>query len=724
MDNGINSLYEFGGFKFDPKKGKLWQNNELILLSPKAAELLSLLLERKGEFVEKEEIFETVWKDTFVEDGVLTQNIYTLRKALGNDEDGKPLIENKTRLGYRITVPISDATTLKQTDDETTRQQGSEKNQTEESKKFLSRFRIVMLSFALLAVFVLIGYLTFRPQITAFFRKPIESVKFTQITNTGEIADAALSNDGNLLAFVKSDKVFLKDVFSNKELPIDIPNVPSFSSLQFSSDGNFLYFRNNKSPWISAKILKVSRFGGDSQVVAEKAFASFSLSPDNKFLAYYARILPYPNPKLVIKNLETNVERDLYEAEGLLSICESCSPAWSPDGKKIIHVSQSWGNQPSQLIVLDTETGGQEPLKIPKFRRFEQAAWFPDGQSFTVSATEDGRFFHLFKVFYPNTDFQLLTNGLSSYKNTVISADGKKILALQTTEYSNIFTADAEKLTEQKPLTTGNSNNFGQNSLGWIDEQNILFSSQSEKDLVENLWAIDAEGRTKRQFTNETANYASSPHSNGKSVYFNVIRNGFAAINRANASGENQTAITNETDGGRRSPQISADGNWLYYIFRNKNRGKIMRRNLLDQKEEIFIENENVQCGYFLALSADGKFLACPNWQFLGSTDAGKYNSEIAVVSTENRDDIKHIRISNVSPNFRFSPDSKAIEFITALDSGTRIMRQGFDDPEPKPILDFPKESVFNFAWSKNGKQLSLAKGQQIRDAVLLTNFE
>ncbi|MEP6900792.1 MAG: winged helix-turn-helix domain-containing protein [Actinomycetota bacterium] len=79
----------------------------MILLSPKASELLKLLLERGGAFVSKEEIFETVWSDRFVEDGVLTQNIYTLRKVLGKDDDDSPLIENRTQLGYRITVPVS-----------------------------------------------------------------------------------------------------------------------------------------------------------------------------------------------------------------------------------------------------------------------------------------------------------------------------------------------------------------------------------------------------------------------------------------------------------------------------------------------------------------------------------------------------------------------------------------------------------------------------------------
>jgi DNA-binding winged helix-turn-helix (wHTH) protein len=106
MSIEINNLYSFGGFSFDGRTGKLSRDGKLVLLSPKASGLLKLLLERTGEFVGKDEIFETVWADTFVEDGVLTQNIYTLRKALGDDENGLPLIENKTRLGYRITVPV------------------------------------------------------------------------------------------------------------------------------------------------------------------------------------------------------------------------------------------------------------------------------------------------------------------------------------------------------------------------------------------------------------------------------------------------------------------------------------------------------------------------------------------------------------------------------------------------------------------------------------------
>lgn len=71
----------------------------------------------------------------------------------------------------------------------------------------------------------------------------------------------------------------------------------------------------------------------------------------------------------------------------------------------------------------------------------------------------------------------------------------------------------------------------------------------------------------------------------------------------------------------------------------------------------------------------------------------------------------------------RFSPDSKAVDFTANLESGIQIMRQGFDETEAKPILQMPKDFIFNFAWSKDGKKIALSRGHQLRDAVLLNGF-
>ncbi|MCB1025373.1 MAG: transcriptional regulator, partial [Acidobacteria bacterium] len=102
--NNINVLYSFGEFRFDTKTNILWQGSELIPLTPKALELLALLVRKEGAIVSKEEIFKTVWNGAFVEEGVLTQNVYILRQALGTDEGGNQLIENVPRRGYRLSV--------------------------------------------------------------------------------------------------------------------------------------------------------------------------------------------------------------------------------------------------------------------------------------------------------------------------------------------------------------------------------------------------------------------------------------------------------------------------------------------------------------------------------------------------------------------------------------------------------------------------------------------
>jgi len=66
--------------------------------------LLSVLVENRGEVVPKDELIGRVWADSFVEDAVLTQNIYLLRKTLKANGIGN-LIRNVPRRGYVFEPP-------------------------------------------------------------------------------------------------------------------------------------------------------------------------------------------------------------------------------------------------------------------------------------------------------------------------------------------------------------------------------------------------------------------------------------------------------------------------------------------------------------------------------------------------------------------------------------------------------------------------------------------
>ena len=80
-------LYEFGRFRLDPGQRLLLHEGRPVSLTPKAFELLTILLENSGLLLTKDELIRRLWPDSFVEEANLTVNISALRKALGDSEE-------------------------------------------------------------------------------------------------------------------------------------------------------------------------------------------------------------------------------------------------------------------------------------------------------------------------------------------------------------------------------------------------------------------------------------------------------------------------------------------------------------------------------------------------------------------------------------------------------------------------------------------------------------
>jgi len=98
---GISKL-EFGPFRLDAAKRVLWREGRIVPLPPKALDLLVALAEQRGDVVTKDELMKRVWPDTFVEEANLSVNVSALRKALGEQANGRPYIETVSRRGYRF----------------------------------------------------------------------------------------------------------------------------------------------------------------------------------------------------------------------------------------------------------------------------------------------------------------------------------------------------------------------------------------------------------------------------------------------------------------------------------------------------------------------------------------------------------------------------------------------------------------------------------------------
>ena len=106
MSKKVGRIYEFDHFRVDAEEGLLWRDGEVVPLTPKAFEMLLMLVENHGHVVKKEELMERIWPDTFVEEANLTNNISLLRKILQGEGGEQHYIKTVPRRGYRFVANV------------------------------------------------------------------------------------------------------------------------------------------------------------------------------------------------------------------------------------------------------------------------------------------------------------------------------------------------------------------------------------------------------------------------------------------------------------------------------------------------------------------------------------------------------------------------------------------------------------------------------------------
>lgn len=95
-------IYRFDRFVVDAQDFVVKRDDEAISLTPRAFDVLLLLLKNGGHVVEKRQLFDEVWKETFVSDNALTKVVKELRHALGDSAEEPRYIETIPKRGYRF----------------------------------------------------------------------------------------------------------------------------------------------------------------------------------------------------------------------------------------------------------------------------------------------------------------------------------------------------------------------------------------------------------------------------------------------------------------------------------------------------------------------------------------------------------------------------------------------------------------------------------------------
>jgi TolB-like protein/DNA-binding winged helix-turn-helix (wHTH) protein len=96
--------YDFGPFRFDSGAHVLYRDGKLLPL--KDADVLLVLVQQPGRIVTKDELLKQVWSDVVVEEGNLARHVSSVRRVLGDGEDGQRYIETIPKRGYRFVAPV------------------------------------------------------------------------------------------------------------------------------------------------------------------------------------------------------------------------------------------------------------------------------------------------------------------------------------------------------------------------------------------------------------------------------------------------------------------------------------------------------------------------------------------------------------------------------------------------------------------------------------------
>ena len=182
---------------------------------------------------------------------------------------------------------------------------------------------------------------------------------------------------------------------------------------------------------------------------------------------------------------------------------------------------------------------------------------------------------------------------------------------------------------------------------------------------------------------------------------------------RTDADGSNPTRLVNEYIG---EDDCSPDGKWLVYDTGTSAGTKLYR-----MPAEGGSPTEIASApggGGNPRISPDGEFVAYDIQE--GSPVP---QSKFVVIPAGGGAPVHVFPRPSGSGWAHWSRDGKGLQYLLTRKGATNIWEQPLAGGEPHQVTDFTSGRIFAFSWSRDGKQLFVARGSETSDVVLISNF-
>jgi len=550
---------------------------------------------------------------------------------------------------------------------------------------------------------------------------PFQNYSITQITDNAKSQAAVISSDGKYILSVIDDagkaSLWLRHVPTNTDTQVIAPAETFYPDLEFSADGNYLYFRKARTSARDAfDLYRASVLGGNPQILVHGIDSNAAFSADGRRIAFYRNNDPEVGKfQLLVANSDGTEEKMI--TTGPIA-CAHRYLSWSPDGKHIALTDVSGDPAPIQFMdVASVKTADFVSLPGVVFYKSE---WLPDARGL-VTQYQDLRaglnHNQIGFVSYPGAEFHPITKDTNSYESLSLSADAKTLTTVQSKRLFTLYAVPSTIDGASPPTPAVPQLQKGSLNFSWAGNNGFYLTEDNR------LVRISSDGSNKTNLATLTSIYSISACADGRYLLLALVGQGGVTgtnIWRANADGTNLKQLSaGQSDIG---PECSPDSQWAYYIDQNANR--VNRVSVEGGTPETlpgtpvphaFVKGSRLS---FPDVAPDGKSVAL--LIELGDKSLGQMIAAVPLDAGPQ----PHVRLIDPNPAIsdspRFTPDGKALVYPITQSGVGNLWLQPLDGSAGRQLTNFKTDRIRSFRWSPDGKNIGVLCERVEGDVVLL----
>jgi len=546
---------------------------------------------------------------------------------------------------------------------------------------------------------------------------PFQNFTVSKATLTGKATRVAISPDGKYLLHVMDDggqqSLWLQNIPTNSNTQVVAPVPVEYQGLQFSSDGNYLYFLRLEPGSRSLKYLyRAPVLGGAPEKLVTDIDSNITFSPDGKKFAYLLGNNPKPGEyRLIIRSVEGGEQKDL--TSGPISEMQP-DVAWSPNGKTIVMPLSQPGDALGGMDAIDAETGTRHPFLLSKELYFSRPVWLPDGSGLLVLAAPFAGQNQIVYISYPSGKVSPVTRDTNAYTDLSLAADGHTMATVERQVLNNAYVMpDGASSSQAREFPM---QGFPDYEVGWTPNGQLLASG-----IGGGITLLNPDTGSKTPLLSQLHFPGFARSCPDGRLVFSALAEGKieSHIFRADADGGNLKELTH----GKFDflPVCPADSKTALFEDADSKLEKVSIDGGASQQLPSYANFGRI------TISPDGRLAA------IITNRPGETKEKLGLLSLDFSQPVRLLDFERPRVEYGvvlgdgpilFNREGTGIIYPARDGQTDNLWLQHLDGSPGKQLTDFKSEFIRDFDYSYDGKRLAIIRGHRESDVVLIREAE